>query len=138
MVSNTPTNVTGLRIGFVEGWAMSRRCFQRQIGFEGNDPNKYTAVHFESQHDMMRGLLSGQVDAVLMVDVFDTNKLGIVSAGPSFKCTQGGASVMTMYGSPLVDWWNEAFATMRADGSFRQLCNRSSHTHAAKGRIVCL
>ena len=51
--------------GFVDGWAMSRRCFHRQSGFTGNSFGAYTAVIYTTLADLMGALLNGQVIMIM-------------------------------------------------------------------------
>ncbi len=47
--------------GFVNGWAMSKRCFQRQDGFKGNHAGEYTPVMFESHAEMVEAIKHDEV-----------------------------------------------------------------------------
>lgn len=40
-----------------------------------------------------------------------------------------GPSMMTHYGSYLVDWWNDAFQELRDNGHYERLCQRAQSAH---------
>ena len=52
------------------------------------------------------------------------------------KLFTSGASVMTMYGSDLLDWWNHAFLDLKHDGTFRRLCISSARIHGMKSTLL--
>ncbi len=37
---------------------------------------------------------------------------------------------MARYGAEVIGWWNEAYHSMKEDGTFRQLCMRSQAAHS--------
>merc|ERR1711976_600455 len=69
-----PDNVTGKKIGFVEGWVISAQCLNRKAGVTAHD---YTAIYYDSHNEMIDALKRGEVDAALSADVFEAEKLGV-------------------------------------------------------------
>ena len=43
--------------------------------------------------------------------------------------THVGASMMTHYGSDVLNWWDKAFDELVDSGEFMHLCRRASKTH---------
>ncbi len=39
---------------------------------------------------------------------------------------------MAMQLAPVIDWWNDAFQSMKEDGSFRRLCERAERVHGGQ------
>ena len=61
-------DVSGKKIGFVSGWAISRCCLACQSSFKGNRLRDYTAPFYENQDKLVAALQNKEVDAILMAD----------------------------------------------------------------------
>jgi len=132
-------NIASKTIGFVSGWAISKNCLARQTAFHGNRIGEYTALFYENHDRLVAALKSKEVDAVLSAEhLMATSKEAFETLAPKFGCTLGGLSVMTRYGSEVINWWNHAYEELHDSGDFRKLCVKAEDAYGSYGDINCL
>lgn len=133
-----PTNLKGKKIGFVTGWAPNKDCLSRQSAFTHNHAGEYTPITFGDHIQLVAALKSKQVDLILTMKEAVKADKEIAAITPDFHCTKGGLSVMTHYGSELLDWWNPAFQQLQQNGQYTKLCEEGKKKHGSRGDIPCL
>ena len=61
MVKQRCTTRAFVVAGFIDGWAVGRKCLSRQLAFTGS----YETVMFDRYEDMVAALMKGKVGCVL-------------------------------------------------------------------------
>jgi ABC-type amino acid transport substrate-binding protein len=131
-------DLTGKKIGILDGWAIGRKCIERVDTLKGNNAGEYEAVFYNSPDLLEQELLKNKIDAFVMGAGYRPKSDKIMRKGPYLDCVSDGVAVMFKYGSRVKNWWNEAMEGMIESGEFGELCREAQRKHGHKGPIDCV
>lgn len=134
-----PKNVTGKKIGILDGWITDEKCLARQ-DITGSEVPVNLITHYNQVVDAAAALLSGEVDVLLGDKQTFRQWLDSDEMEPKgeFDCVLGGGTIMTRKDSDLVSLWNEGFQKLQNSGTFTRLCEKANADHGSQGEIRCV
>ncbi|CAH1778068.1 unnamed protein product [Owenia fusiformis] len=138
-VTFNPSDITGKKIGFIDGWAYDEKCVAKQKSITGSTLDRANIVHVSSPTELIPMITNGKVDAVFTGEenMKTAVKDGIVKkSGGDISCMLGGVAVMARKDSSFIALWNEGFRKIKANGEFDKLCD--SDKHSSKGTVDCV
>ncbi|XP_072048088.1 uncharacterized protein [Amphiura filiformis] len=129
-------DLTGSKIGFIDGFVYDEHCLARTDFVTGNKLSSSQIVHYPTRPAAQQGLRDNEVDAI-----FDAKRIYLrnmefqIVSDDFLTCVKAGFSVMTRKDSRLVDWWNPAFASLTATSQWKYICNDliDEHGHVGGG-----
>lgn len=138
------SDLTGKKIGFMDGWVDDEKCLARQTGITGNVLAANMIKHYETQQELVKGLITGEVGAAYggteIQNILTTAQQSQVTKGTvSYYCMYGGNSVMTRKDSQeFIDAWNKGFQIIKQSGKFKQMCDSVNDKNSQPVAIDCV
>ncbi|XP_072178564.1 uncharacterized protein [Diadema setosum] len=141
-------NLTGLTVGFIDGWASDERCLARyaeSADITGASLTASRILHYSSAMRLMQGLRSGEADIAFAIRLpqleSDFQRL-TPDEFPNF-CYPDGAGMMTRKdNTEFINWWNEAFDRLVGTPEYDKICERLStehgHIQGSGAKDVCI
>ncbi|XP_013382174.1 uncharacterized protein LOC106152970 [Lingula anatina] len=129
-------DITGKKIGFVDGWFTNEKCMARWTSVKGSLLPKSGIVYVADYNEMYQAIQNNTVDAG-----FVASGSGLLSNGTltrlsdGFGCATTGAGMMTRKDSGFNKAWNVGFEKLVASGRFKKLCDDVREKHKNLGEL---
>ncbi|XP_072019122.1 uncharacterized protein [Amphiura filiformis] len=122
-------DVSGKKIGFVQGWSTNAGCLNRNDeGIQGLPLNSDQAVEYPTLERLEAALTSGEVDAVFIgAEATFVSRNNIVSE--DLFCSKEGGAMMMRKDTFLDKWWNPAWRALLASQEYQDLCRDIAIAH---------
>ncbi|XP_070569209.1 uncharacterized protein [Ptychodera flava] len=137
-----PTNLTGKKIGFVDGLIGDTFCLaQSKDKYSGADSLKAENIVYSTDiAELFNTLRKEEVDAVFIMDISLRNFLNgeFERIGESTVC----GNENTLHGMKRKDeklaWFEDTLSEMKLNGKYHALCHRAKREHGHKGSLQCV
>ncbi|XP_072025390.1 uncharacterized protein [Amphiura filiformis] len=134
------TDLTGKKIGFLDGWAHDEHCLARMGDkITGVPLDASQIVHYVTIEDGVAAVNNGDVSALFTSTSQDGRGLQIVSDG--LPCAKDGGAMMFRKDTPLAAWWNPAFDRLK-ETSYKDICARMDTDHGSRSGagadVICI
>ncbi|XP_070532907.1 uncharacterized protein [Ptychodera flava] len=142
-----PTDVTGKKIVFYDGWHSKPRCLKKH-NVVGTDSITFRPIILR-RRDVPYFLEKNEVDAVFALEfpvqddkgghleIVGGTPAGFVPVGDTMYCTPDGAGLAARKDNDVTKWFNETLRRMKRNGKFAALCKESEMRHGKMGPIGC-
>ncbi|XP_014666167.1 PREDICTED: uncharacterized protein LOC106808106 [Priapulus caudatus] len=135
-------DVTGKKIGFLDGWIGDENCLTRQTAISGNQLTLGQIKHYKDLADAMKAMQSKEIAALFHSTgiTYDQARYEFIGVESDYtSCTIAGLSMMTRKDSALAMWWNPAFGRIKEKGIFQRICEDATKNHIKTDEnIACI
>ncbi|XP_072047805.1 arginine-binding periplasmic protein-like isoform X2 [Amphiura filiformis] len=124
-------DISDKTIGFIDGFSADEDCVARQDNIQGGVPIPTENVrHYTSHEQLLAAIQNEEVDAGFDAVVILMNA-DMVEVIPGFRaqCSIAGQSMMMRKDNTLWEWWNPAFAKLRASTEYKVICRDLLEQH---------
>ncbi|XP_041462558.1 uncharacterized protein LOC121413699 [Lytechinus variegatus] len=140
-------NLTGLNVGFIDGWASDEHCLARYEADNilGASVPSDRIHHFSTGLELIQALTNGQIDVAFAIKLPQL-EAGFQRLTPNDfanNCYLDGAGMMTRKdNTEFLTWWNDAFGRLVGTPAYDEICTRLKTVHGHKpgsgARDVCI
>ncbi|XP_072036876.1 ABC transporter arginine-binding protein 1-like [Amphiura filiformis] len=125
----TYRDIRGKKIGFLDGHIPDEYCVARQDNIQGVPIPPENVIHYPNHEQLVAGIQNGEIDAGF--DFAFLIKSDMVEVIPGFRaqCAIAGQSMMMRKDNTLWEWWNPAFAKLRASPEYKRICQDLLEQH---------
>ncbi|XP_072033800.1 putative ABC transporter arginine-binding protein 2 isoform X2 [Amphiura filiformis] len=124
----TYRDIRGKKIGFLDGYLNDEVCVARQDNIQGVPIPPENVIHYPTHEQLAAGIHNGDVDAGFNFAYYKSDLVEII---PGFRaqCALAGQSMMMREDNTLWEWWNPAFAKLRASAEYKRICRDLLEQH---------
>ncbi|XP_003723892.2 uncharacterized protein LOC100892647 [Strongylocentrotus purpuratus] len=140
-------DLTGLNVGFIDGWASDEHCLARYVsnGITGASLPSDRIHHLSSGMELIQALRSGQIDVAFAIKLpqLEAGFRRLTPTDFANNCYLDGAGMMTRKeNTQFVTWWNDAFGRLVGTPTYDDICTRLKTVHGHKpgsgAKDVCI
>ncbi|XP_072019116.1 uncharacterized protein [Amphiura filiformis] len=116
-----PNNLSGAKIGFLEGWWSDRFCLFYSSDYDIADDRIFEYFSFD---ELLQALNNRDVNAIFVSNELPFAQDGSLNVAQDLPpCLQGGNAMMTRKDSLFNEWWDPAFTKLVNSRTYREICN---------------
>ncbi|XP_072019019.1 uncharacterized protein [Amphiura filiformis] len=122
-------DISNKKIGFIDGFVFDEFCVARQ-DIQGVPIPPGNLLHYPGREELLAGIQSEEVDAGFDA-LLNWLNVDMVDVIPDFRaeCAVAGRALMMREDSTLWQWWNPAFAKLRASADYKIICRDLLEQH---------
>ncbi|XP_033121401.1 arginine-binding periplasmic protein-like isoform X2 [Anneissia japonica] len=139
-----PTNISGKKIGFLDGDATDEHCVARNSDrITGANILPKNIRHYVTPMQLSQAVISGEVDAGFTNSNILSAFTGLDKIGDEYSnCFYKGGAMMMRKDSSLASWWNPAFARLQETTKYKDICDKVAEVHGDRPggdvSVICL
>ncbi|XP_072047794.1 uncharacterized protein [Amphiura filiformis] len=125
----TYQDISGKKIGFLDGYSSDESCVARQ-DIQGVPIPPENVIHYLDREQLVAGIQNEEVDAGFdpVVYLKDSDMVEVIP-GFTAQCAIAGQSMMMRKDNTMWEWWNPAFAKLRASTEYKRICRDLLEQH---------
>lgn len=134
-------DITGKKIGFVDGWASDEKCMARWKTLTGSELSPSNVVHVDTPDKLRDMIMSGAIAAGFAaatdMEPYDDN---LTKSPSSHSCMINGNAMMTRKDNAFASYWNQGFMKLMSSGKFAKMCTAANENpdNAKRGKVDCV
>ncbi|XP_072178903.1 uncharacterized protein [Diadema setosum] len=138
-VASNPVSVSGLKVGFLDGWFADELCLARYaaasstVTVQGADQIAASnIVHLQTPDDLIAALNDGRVTVVfsMVLPQLETSLMRLTTdAFPNYCVVTAESMMTTKRNSDFVRWWDDAFNRLVGTKRYTDICNNIEREH---------